>query len=181
VVTGPWCGAITPSVECLTRRPSTLASGCSAPRETSWPHSAFAHSTRYSFLFCDVLSSRSHTHIMATQLTLRLDVVSCESSRTLSWPVVPPPRSTLSDTMWLRLSRRRSFLPTLSHRSTLHTRARGAQRVERRGHVHSAGPPSLLPHSHPAHGHAPSSIAEIHMRIVVAVRFYPPFCLSLSV
>jgi hypothetical protein len=31
--------------------------------------------------------------------------------------------------MCLRLSRRRSILPALLHRSTLHTRARGAQRV----------------------------------------------------
>jgi hypothetical protein len=50
-----------PALNVSLGRPSTLASGCSTLRET-WPRSAFARSTRPSFLFCDVLSSLSHTH-----------------------------------------------------------------------------------------------------------------------
>jgi hypothetical protein len=99
-------------------------------------------------------------------------------SHSLSWPPVATTSiNVVRHDVSFASSRRRSILPTLSHRSTLHTRARGAQRVERRGHVHSAGPPSLSPHSHPAHGHAPSSIAAIHMHNFLTVSFHPASCL----
>jgi hypothetical protein len=48
------CGEITP-LNGSRGRLSTLASGYSTLRET-WPHSAYARSTRPSFLFCDVLT-----------------------------------------------------------------------------------------------------------------------------
>jgi hypothetical protein len=158
-------------------RPSTLISGCSAPRET-WPHSAFARSTRHSFLFCDILSSRSHTHINTTQRTLRLDVVSCES-RSPSWPVV----ATTSMNV-VRHDVFASFTPAFHPTHPVapihapHTRTGCATcRETWPSSLHSARPPSLSPHSYPVHGHAPSSIATTHMRIAVPVSFHPPSCL----
>jgi hypothetical protein len=137
-------------------------------------------SPRLSFLLRRFELALAHSYHGHPALTLRLDVVSCVSRAIFCRVVATSSINIFRHYVFASFTL--SFHPTLPvapiHAPhTLHTRSTHAHGV-RIGHVYSARPPNLSPHSHPAHDHLPrpllQSTAAIHMRIVVAASFYPP-------
>jgi hypothetical protein len=169
-------GAITPCVECLTR-PSFHAPriGCSAPRE----HGHIRHlQTRLAFLYTLLRRFElalahaypghpAHTPSLCPELRVTLTFLACcchileqccpTRCVCVFHAVVPsyPP---------CRSNPRSTHAPHTRTGCALATLTRLGDPVSRHTHTHT----------HTAHGHTPSSIAAIHMRIVVAVSFRPP-------